>query len=122
MPGPKRPDFIGGLNIAIKVPVDRYDDTVAFYRDTLGLAVVKSERDSTAFEFGPQRLWIDRVSNIATCDVWLEINTPDPDAAVSYLAGHNVQTRDELEPLGELNAHWVCDPAGTVLLMIPRGE
>ena len=117
-----RPQFTGGLNIAIKVPASRYDKTVAFYRDTLGLAVAKEEDDSMAFEFGTQRLWVDRVRNYSRSDVWLEVNTPDPDAACGYLAEHGVATRDELEPLGDLDAHWVSDPSGTVLLVIPRGD
>ena len=35
------PQFSGGANIAIKCPSHTYEQTVAFYRDTLGLTVTK---------------------------------------------------------------------------------
>ena len=35
------PQFSGGANIAIKCPHHTYDQTIAFYRDMLGLAIVQ---------------------------------------------------------------------------------
>ena len=34
------PQFSGGANIAIKCPSHTYEQTVAFYRDTLGLPLM----------------------------------------------------------------------------------
>lgn len=36
-----------GKNIAIKVPLYRWDETVAFYRDKIGLKVTRELKDST---------------------------------------------------------------------------
>lgn len=41
-----------GKNIAIKVPLHRWEDTVAFYRDKVGLPVTRELDNSTGFEFG----------------------------------------------------------------------
>ena len=35
------PQFSGGANIAIKCPAHTYDQTVAFYRDTLALLLIQ---------------------------------------------------------------------------------
>ena len=39
------PQFSGGANIAIKCPSHTYDQTVSFYRDTLGLPLIDEEKD-----------------------------------------------------------------------------
>ena len=103
-----------GQNIAIKVPLHRYDETVAFYRDRVGLAVAKVMENSTGFEFNGFTLWIDRVPHQSQVDVWLELFSDDPDAALTILGGPQ---RDELEPLDNVTGHWTSDPAGTVLLV-----
>lgn len=103
-----------GQNIAIKVPLHRYDETVAFYRDRVGLAVAKVMENSAGFEFNGFTLWIDRVPHQSQVDVWLELFSDDPDAALTILGGPQ---RDELEPLDSVTGHWTSDPAGTVLLV-----
>ena len=103
-----------GQNIAIKVPLHRYDETVAFYRDRVGLEVAKVMENSTGFEFNGFTLWIDRVPHQSQVDVWLELLSDDPDAALTKLGGPQ---RDELEPLDSVTGHWTSDPAGTVLLV-----
>lgn len=103
-----------GQNIAIKVPLHRYDETVAFYRDRVGLPVAKVMENSTGFEFNGFTLWIDRVPCQSQVDVWLELFSDDPDAALTELGGPQ---RDELEPLDGVTGHWTSDPAGTVLLV-----
>ena len=55
------PNFSGGANIAIKCPYHTYEQTIAFYRDTLGLPLIEEEPEGCIFQFGPVRLWIDRV-------------------------------------------------------------
>ncbi|WP_075634009.1 hypothetical protein [Xaviernesmea rhizosphaerae] len=103
-----------GRNIAIKVPLYKWADTVAFYRDKVGLPISKQMTDSVAFAFGSMTLWIDRVEKQSQVDVWLELLTDDPDRALEHLDGPQ---RDELEPLDSVNGHWTSDPAGVVLLV-----
>ena len=67
------PQFSGGANIAIKCPSHTYDQTVSFYRDTLGLPLIEEEKDGCIFQFGPNRLWIDKVPNLSHPDIWLEL-------------------------------------------------
>src|SRR5947209_16312729 len=69
------PQFSGGANIAIKCPSHTYEQTVAFYRDTLGLPLIEEEADGCIFQFGPNRLWIDKVPNLSHPDIWLELET-----------------------------------------------
>lgn len=103
-----------GKNIAIKVPVHRWSETLAFYRDRVGLTVTKDTADSVSFAFGDMTLWLDRVPAQSQVDVWLELFTDDPVAALSHLGSPQ---RDELEPLDGVTGHWTSDPAGTVLLV-----
>ena len=106
--------FEPGRNIAIKVPLYRWEETVAFYRDKVGLKVVKELENSIGFSFGALTLWIDRIEKQSQTDIWLELFTDDPEGAVDVLGG---PLRDELEPLDGVNGHWTSDPAGTVLLV-----
>lgn len=103
-----------GKNIAIKVPLHKWSETVAFYRDRVGLAVTKQMENSIAFAFGQMTLWIDRVEKQSQVDVWLELVTDDPDKALETLQSPK---RDELEPLDGVTGHWTSDPAGVVLLV-----
>jgi catechol 2,3-dioxygenase-like lactoylglutathione lyase family enzyme len=103
-----------GRNIAIKVPLHKWEETVAFYRGRLGLAVKKEGADTVAFDFGGVTLWLDRVERQSQVDVWLELVADDPDAALAHLGSPR---RDELEPLDGVTGHWTSDPAGVVLLV-----
>ncbi|MFN7023411.1 MAG: SRPBCC family protein [Pseudorhizobium sp.] len=103
-----------GRNIAIKVPLHRWEDTVSFYRDRVGLEVVKTFDNSIGLRFGEMILWIDRVPHQSQVDVWLELFCEDPDTALSAL---DSPKRNELEPLTGVVGHWTSDPAGTVLLV-----
>lgn len=103
-----------GRNIAIKVPSWKWQETVAFYRDRVGLKPAKTLTNSVGFEFGPMTLWIDRVETQSQVDVWLELFTDDPDRALTELGS---PARDELEPLDGVTGHWTSDPAGVVLLL-----
>lgn len=103
-----------GKNIAIKVPLHKWDETVEFYRDRVGLTVAKELRNSIGFAFGGMTLWIDKVEKQSQVDVWLELFTDDPDSALETLKSPK---RDELEPLDDVNGHWTSDPAGVVLLV-----
>jgi catechol 2,3-dioxygenase-like lactoylglutathione lyase family enzyme len=103
-----------GKNIAIKVPLYKWEETVAFYRDKIGLKVIRELESSIGFSFGSMTLWIDRVPHQSQTDVWLELFDEDPEAA---LAAMGTPKRDELEPLDDVTGHWTCDPAGTVILL-----
>jgi len=103
-----------GKNIAIKVPLHKWLETVAFYRDRVGLEPVWETPNTVAFAFGEMTLWIDRVERQSQVDVWLELFSEDPDQALSHLGSPR---RDELEPLDDVNGHWTSDPAGVVLLL-----
>lgn len=54
-----------GKNIAIKVPLHKWEETVAYYRDKVGLTVTKTLTNSVGFSFGSMTLWIDRVERQA---------------------------------------------------------
>ncbi|TYC69088.1 VOC family protein [Stappia sp. BW2] len=103
-----------GRNIAIKVPLHRWEETVAFYRDKIGLKVARELDNSTGFSFGSMTLWIDRVPHQSQTDVWLELFDDDPETALAELGSPK---RDELEPLDGICGHWTSDPAGTVILV-----
>src|SRR5207248_9313407 len=93
------PQFSGGANIAIKCPAHTYDQTVAFYRDTLALPLIEEESDGCIFQFGPNRLWIDKVPNLSHPDIWLEIENNDTEAASSFLMTYCVARSVEVEIL-----------------------
>jgi catechol 2,3-dioxygenase-like lactoylglutathione lyase family enzyme len=106
-----------GKNIAIKVPSFRYDETVSFYREGLGLKVVKQMKMSTGFSFGDMTLWIDNVPQQSQVDVWLETFSDALQEDMVSLRSRGTPVRDELEILDGVNGHWVSDPAGTVVLV-----
>lgn len=112
------PRFSGGRNIAMKVPPHQYDETVAFYRDVLGLETVERLAPSVVFAFGGNQLWIDRVPGLSQAEIWLELITEDADAAAAHLGAAGVSRRDEIEPLPEgFRAFWVSSPASIIHLV-----
>src|SRR6478752_7371575 len=117
------PQFSGGANIAIKCPAHTYEQTVAFYRDTLALPLIEEEADGCIFQFGPNRLWVDLVPNLSQPDVWLEVETNDTEAAASFLKVNGVPRRDEVEQLREdFDGFFVSAPNGIVHLVIGHEE
>ncbi|MET0635168.1 MAG: hypothetical protein ABWZ25_04005 [Chitinophagaceae bacterium] len=111
--------FEAGINIAIKIPKSKYDQTVAFYRNILKLEVeekpISNPTVSRTFQvkFGNNIIWLDCVDNYTHSETWLQLTVPDVEAATSYLKHNGVETCDELEELPG-NMHWIMDPAGTV--------
>jgi len=96
-----------------------YDDTVSFYRDTLGLPLIEEEKEGCIFQFGPNRLWIDKVPNLSHPDIWLELETNDTEAATSFLKVHGVTRRDEVEQLSEdFNGFFISAPNGVIHLVV----
>ena len=108
----------GGINIAMKVPTHRYEATVAFYRDTLGLEQITGPGDAIGFRHGPNQLWIDPVAGCTHAEVWLELFTPDFPEAAGKLAKAGVVRNDGIERLGpDFRGGWFFNPAGVVHLV-----
>ncbi|HEY1060792.1 MAG TPA: VOC family protein [Daejeonella sp.] len=116
------PTFEGGLNIAVKIPKHKYDQTVSFYRDILKLEVTEKPITNPTVsrthkvKFGNNIMWLDCVDNYTHSETWLELNVEDVEKATDYLVSKGIKTCDELEELPE-NMHWVTDPAGTVFIV-----
>ena len=116
------PAFTGGRNVAIKVPEHAFEATVAFYRDTLALAMVYDAVGTKAFEFGPIRLWIDRMPHLAQGEMWLELVASDTAAAAEHLEAAGVVRCNEVEKLPpDLDGFWILNPAGIVHLVCSPG-
>ncbi|WNI37080.1 VOC family protein [Chryseobacterium sp. SG20098] len=113
------PKFEAGINIAIKIPKNKYEKTVAFYREILKLEVkerpINNDTVSRTHEvkFGNNIIWLDCVDNYTHSETWLQLTVPDVEAATEYLRSNGVETCDEIEELPD-NMHWITDPAGTV--------
>jgi predicted enzyme related to lactoylglutathione lyase len=117
--------FEAGINIAIKIPKNKYDKTVAFYRDILKLEVNEvpitnpTVSKTHSVKFGANILWLDCVDNYTHSETWLQLTVRDVDQATEYLRSKGIDTCDELEELPE-NMHWIMDPAGTVFNLQTR--
>lgn len=110
--------FRAGRNIAMKVPSHLYEATVQFYRDVIGLPEITNNLSDVGFEFGENRLWIDRVSGLGQAETWFEIVTNDVAAAAAHLKAAGVVRCDEIEPLPEgFQGFWVAGPAAIVHLV-----
>lgn len=114
--------FSGGVNIALKIPKRKYDQTVTFYRDILKLDVeekpITNPTVSRTHEvkFGPNIVWLDCVDNYTHSEVWLELKTPDVEGATTYLEEKGIHPCDEIEEIPK-DMHWIMDPAGTVFIL-----
>ena len=111
--------FRGGTNIAMKIPSGEWSQTVAFYRDSLGLEVLDSLPESVVFQFGSQRLWIDLCSKLAHAEVWLEVIVDSFDDTAKALSVGGIERCDEVEPLPPgFRGFWIRNPAGLVHLVV----
>ena len=119
-----QPTFGGGANIALKIPKAFFLDTIAFYKDVLGLDVQEhtpwsdSKQASYFCQFGPITIWFDQVDAFSKCDTWLEISADNMDSALKHFSENNVPVRNELEVLPkDMKGCWISDPAGNILLV-----
>ena len=116
------PKFEGGINIAMKIPKSKYEETVKFYRDILKLEVTEKSIENPTVsrthevKFGPNIVWLDCVDNYTHSEIWLEIRTRDVDVATAYLSSNGIETCDEIEQIPD-NMHWIQDPAGAVFIL-----
>ncbi len=114
--------FRGGINIAVKIPKRKYEQTVEFYRDVLKLKVSEKPIDNPTVsrthevKFGKNVLWLDCVDNYTHSETWLELKTTDVEKARNYLKANGIETCDELEKIPD-DMHWIMDPAGTVFIL-----
>ncbi len=123
MPHQVHPKFEGGKNIAMKLPSHVFDQTVAFYKDVLRLPTLEEEDSSVVFEFGAQRLWLDRVDHFSQAEIWLEVITDDVETAAGYLDSTDIVRRDEIELLPEgFDGFWICSPASIIHLISRKEE
>lgn len=118
------PTFTAGVNIAIKIPKSKYEQTVAFYRDVLAFEVNEKPIDNPTvsrtheIKFGHNTLWLDCVDNYTHSETWLELRTPDVDMATAHLRKNGIDPCDKLEKIPH-DHHWIMDPAGTVFILGP---
>ena len=109
--------FSGGKNIAMKVPPHQYDQTVAFYRDTLGLEEIGGPSED-GFRFGANNLWIDKVVAMSQAELWLEIVTENTREAARILNEAGVARCDEIEDLGDdFDGYWIASPSAIIHLV-----
>lgn len=114
--------FNGGVNIAIKIPKSKYEQTLTFYRDVLKLEVSEKPIESPSIskthevKFGNNVVWLDCVDNYTHSETWLELKVSEVDSATKYLKSKGIDTCDELEKIPD-NMHWIMDPAGTVFIL-----
>lgn len=117
--------FEAGINIAIKIPKQKYDQTVLFYRDILKFEVTEKPivnptvSRTHEVKFGNNIIWLDCVDNYTHSETWLQLTVQDIEQATNYLKLNGVETCDEIEELPE-NMHWIQDPAGTVFNLQPK--
>lgn len=102
----------------MKVPPHLWDETVRFYRDVAGLRELKPITEaspSACFEFGANRLWIDRVDGMSQSELWLELSTSDVPGAARHLESAGIVRRDEIEPLPDgFDGFWIQNPASII--------
>ena len=120
------PTFRGGANIAMKVPPHQREDTIRFYRDTLGLKPIEADEGdypSIGFNFGAIKIWIDEAVGMSQSEIWLELETPDIDAAEKHLSDANVIRCDAIEPLPDsFRGFWISSPASIIHIVNEPGE
>ncbi|MBT9146067.1 MAG: hypothetical protein DDT42_01946 [candidate division WS2 bacterium] len=111
--------FEAGINIAIKIPKNKYDQTVNFYRDILKFEVTEVPINNRTVSrthkviFGSNIIWLDCVDNYSRSETWLQLTVPNIEQATTYLSSNGIELCDELEDLPE-NMHWIQDPSGMV--------
>ena len=112
------PGFTPGRNMAMKVPPPQHKQTVAFYRDVVGLELLRDDGDSVMFRFGEMRLWIDSMPSLEEAQIWLEICCDNVAAAEAALSQAEVTRCDEVEVLpDDFRGFWIRNPAGIVHLV-----
>ena len=116
-----KPRFFPGRNIAVKVPSHEFEDMVFFYGTLLGLERLTANcgEDSAVFEFGGKSLWVDRTPGLSQAELWLEIETANPEDATQYLAANGCVFRNDIESLPDtVNGFWLNSPSNIIHLVV----
>ncbi len=117
------PLFTPGRNIAMKLPVDVFDQTVSFYETVLGWSVEAISPGTARTVFGGGQLWFDRVEGLSQAQIWLELNVEEYETARAYLLAHGTQDDPSIEPLPvDFRGFWIRNPAGLVHLIAEPGQ
>lgn len=112
------PRYLGGPNIAMKIPLAEYEATLRFYRDVVGLPLLDAYSPDHVFQYGSSLLWLDAVPDIERTEIWLELLTPDTAVAGEHLARSGVERCDAVEPLpAGFDGFWIRSPASVVHLV-----
>ena len=116
------PIFTPGNNIAIKTPGHEFQQSIAFYRDILGLVPItighQDPHESQAFSFGDKTLWIDRVDHLSQAEIWLEILADDLEGAARHFEQQGIARRDAIEPLPDsVPGFWIAGPSNIIHLV-----
>lgn len=102
--------FKAGINIAIKIPKNKYEQTVEFYRNILKFKVDEKPINNPTVSrthkviFGNNIIWLDCVDNYTHSETWLQLTVPSVEEATEYLKDNNVLFCDEIEELPQ-NMH-----------------
>ncbi len=105
--------FRAGRNVAVRVPADQWEQTLRFYDRGLGLRRLESGAPSVAFELGPDRLWVIRVTTLDAAEIWLEFQTDSADVMADYLLRPDVIPCDDTiaAPTGGFQTMWISSAA-----------
>jgi catechol 2,3-dioxygenase-like lactoylglutathione lyase family enzyme len=125
---------VGVLNDTVVFPIllsRDLDETRAFYRDTLGLEILREdEGDRIVFRCGGGSQLAVTKSTVGTKDTQTQLawRVPDIHAAVAELRGMGVRieeyeapdpvTHDGIADMGHSWAAWFIDPSGNVLAVV----
>lgn len=107
--------FWAGTGIAMKIPAPEYERTVKFYRDVIGLPVLRESADSLVLSFGDKQLWLDRIEHFSRAEVWLELKTNDAPGAREHLLAEDIVRPGEIQSHPEdAGGFWVTSPCNVI--------
>lgn len=108
--------FTAGASIAMKIPAHEYDRTVEFYRDVIGLPVLRESETSLVLAFGDKQLWLDRIEHFERAEIWLELKTDDAPRARELLLERGVVAPEDISEHGT-GGFWVSSPCKVIHLV-----
>ncbi|WP_410870865.1 VOC family protein [Nocardia sp. A7] len=110
------------LNSRIIVRPSDYGRTLAFYRDSLGLAIAREYPGGTVFYAGQSLIEVaahggSEQPGSFNGAIWLQVRDVDDAAAELALNGIPIERAPVLEPWG-LWEMWVRDPDGVAIVLV----
>ncbi|MFJ2668124.1 VOC family protein [Nocardia fluminea] len=110
------------LNSRIIVRPSDYGRTLAFYRDSLGLAIAREYPGGTVFFAGQSLLEVAAHGGSGQSGsfggaIWLQVRDVEDAAAELALKGIRIERAPVLEPWG-LWEMWVRDPDGVAIVLV----